>query len=100
MESGLGTYLKINVHIDEIDGLKMSDMDFNCDFYVHSGRTQYIPKKDMLKADDENYVALVDSSKVGKGLVRCKVTVYVPDSDFTEGFRKEVCTVSTDIIIQ
>lgn len=100
MYSSIGTYLKINVHIDEIDGLKMCDMDFNCDFYVHSGRTQSIPKKDMLKADDENYVALVDSSKIGKGLVRCKVTAYIPDGDFQDGFRKEVGAVSTDIIIQ
>lgn len=100
MATGIGTYLKINVHIDELDGMKMSDMDFTCDFFTHAGRFQTIPKEDMLKADDENYVALVDSAQIGKGLVRCKVTAYVPDGDFMDGFRKEVCTVSTDIIIQ
>lgn len=100
MAADIGTYLKINVHIDELDGIKMSDMDFACDFFVHAGRSQTIPKEDMLKADDENYVALVDSAQIGKGIVRCKVTAYVPDGDFVDGVRKEVCTVSTDIIIQ
>lgn len=100
MAADIGTYLKINVHIDELDGIKMSDMDFTCDFFVHTGRFQTISKEDMLKADDENYVALVDSAQIGKGIVRCKVTAYVPDGDFVDGVRKEVCTVSTDIIIQ
>ena len=49
MAADIGTYLKINVHIDELDGIKMSDMDFACDFFVHAGRSQTIPKEDMLK---------------------------------------------------
>ena len=96
----IGTYLKINIHIDDLDGIKMSDMDFSCDFYVHAGRVQSIPKADMVKVDDSNYLALVDSLKLGKGIIRCKVIASVPDRDFLVGMRKEVCTVNTNIVIK
>lgn len=99
MYSSIGTYLKINVHIDEIDGIKMGDMDFTCAFFIYPRRSEIIEKSSMIQADEENYVALVDSSKLGKGLVQCKITVDIPDSDFPDGFRKEIVTVPTGIYI-
>lgn len=99
MESGFGTELKVNVHIDEVDGIKMSDMDFTCTFFIYPQRNEIIEKSSMVKADEENYVAIVDSSKLGKGLIQCKIAVDIPDSDFPDGFRKEIVTVPTGIYI-
>lgn len=97
--SSIGTQLKINIHIDEIDGYTMNDMDFECLFYIFPNRNILLYKKDMIKADNDNYVACIDSSKIGKGAVMVKVTAYVPDADFEGGFRKEIETVYTGITI-
>ena len=36
--SALGTELKINVHVEPIDGLHMSEYDFECVFFVYKNR--------------------------------------------------------------
>ena len=53
----------------------------------------------MVKADDDNYVALVDSSKLGTGTIRCRVTAHIPDADFDDGIRTEIEEVNTGITI-
>lgn len=98
--SNVGTELKINVHLDRLDGYKMSDIDFECDFYVYPSKRVTVKKEDMVKADDDNYVACIDSSKVGAGLILCRVTAYIPDADFPDALRTEIETVSTGITIK
>lgn len=97
--SGIGTELKLNVHLDRLDGYRMSDIDFSCDFYVYTNRKVSINKEQMIKADDDNYVACVDSTKLGIGKIMCRVTAYIPDADFEDGLRKEVETVETNVTI-
>ena len=97
--SSIGTELKINVQLDRLDGYRMSDIDFFCDFYVYTNRKVVLKKEEMIKADDDNYVACVDSAKLGVGKVMCRVTAYIPDADFEEGIRKEVETADTNITI-
>lgn len=97
--SSIGTQLKVNIHIERLGEYKMSDIDFDCLFYIFPNRSILIYKKDMIKADDDNYVACIDSSKIGQGAVMVKVTAYIPDADFEGGFRKEVETVYTGITI-
>mgnify|MGYP001629197295 FL=1 len=97
--SSVGTDLKINVSIDRLDGYKMSDIDFTCDFYVYTNRRVTMTKEQMVKADDDNYVALVDSSKLGTGTIRCRVTAHIPDADFDDGIRTEIEEVNTGITI-
>ena len=97
--SSIGTELKINVHLDRLDGYRMSDIDFSCDFYVYTNRKVSINKEQMIKADDDNYVARVDSTKLGVGKIMCRVTAFIPDADFEDGLRKEVETVETNVTI-
>lgn len=97
--SSIGTELKINVHLNRLDGYKMSDIDFACDFYVYTNRRITVKKDAMVKVDDDNYVACVDSTKLGIGKVMCRVTAYIPDADFEDGLRKEVETVETNVTI-
>lgn len=64
--SQTGEY-KFILRLDPIDGLHMSDYDFECALYVYTNRKVVIPKSKMRKVDDDNYIAKVDSAKVGVG---------------------------------
>lgn len=97
--SSLGTKFKINIHVEPIDGLHMDDYDFSCRFYVYTNRVVRIEKKDMIQVDQDNYIACVDSSKLGIGAVMMRITAFIPDVDFPDRLRTEVETVSTGITI-
>lgn len=98
--SSIGTQLKINIHIDNIDNYSMNDMDFECEFYISPNKFITVYKKDMIKVDNENFIAIVDSEKLGIGKLMVKVTAYVPDGDFEDGFRKEVARTYTNVTIK
>lgn len=88
-----GTDLKINVHIEPISGLTMSQYDFECLFYTSSLiKSIRIKKENMIKVDNQNYIAVVDSGKTGHGRLNMKITAYIPDDSiyYRSGTRKEV----------
>lgn len=93
----LGTELKLNVNADLGNGLHLSDVDFTARFYSSFGKSITIDKKDMKKQDDDNYIAVVDTKKVGTGEYWMKLTVQIPDEDCEDGFRTEVVTVPTGV---
>lgn len=97
--SALGTELKINVHVEPIDGLHMSDYDFECVFFVYKNRPLVVKKNEMTKVDEDNYIAKVDSAKVGTGNLMMKFVADIPDSDMNDGLRKEVELVNLNIPI-
>lgn len=84
---------KVLISIEPIDGLHMSDYDFKCVFYTYTNRAVVVEKKDMKKRDNDNYIAILDSEKIralGKGCVKLRVIGYIPDADFSDGYRTEV----------
>ena len=88
-----GTDLKINIHVEPISGLTMSQYDFECLFYTSSlTKSIRIKKENMIKVDNQNYIAVVDSSKTGHGRLNMKITAYIPDDNiyYRDGIRKEV----------
>lgn len=93
----LGTELKLNVNADLGNGLHLSDVDFTARFYSSLGKSVTIDKKDMKKLDDDNYIAVVDSKKVGTGEYWMKLTVQLPDMDCEDGYRSEVVTIPTGV---
>ena len=100
--SALGTELKINVHVDPIDGLHMSDYDFECAFFVYTNKKVVITKKEMKKVDDDNYIALIDKVKglqLGRGTINMEITAHIPDGDFDDGLRTEKTTICTGVTI-
>lgn len=97
--SNYGTEFKINVHIDPLDGYHMSDYNFECEFFCKQSNPIVLKKEDLKKVDDDNYIAILDSVKLGIGSIRCKITADIPDADFPDGTRKEVKIVSTGIVI-
>lgn len=95
----LGTELKINLSIGQLGDVHMSDIDFTAQFYVYANHVQEVRKADMLKVDDDNYLALLDSSKMGTGKLKVKVTAFVPDTDFKDRLRTEVVCADTGITL-
>lgn len=97
--SSLGTEFKINVHVEPIDGLHMSDYDFTCRFYIYTNRNVEISKSEMIRVDDDNYIACIDSNKLGVGTIMMRIIVQIPDADFPDGLRTEIETISTGLVI-
>lgn len=98
--SNIGTELKINVHVEPIDDFHMSDYDFSCRFYIYTNRYVELKKSDMIRVDDDNYIACIDSSELGTGTIKMCITARIPDADFSDGLRTEVETVDTKVTIR
>lgn len=98
--SRIGTELKVNVHIEPIDNYHMDNYDFTCKFFTTGNCGISIPKSDMIRIDEDNYIARIDTKKVGRGNLMLRVVAQIPDNDFDDMLRKEVCVVSTGILIE
>jgi hypothetical protein len=99
----LGTELKINIHVEPIDGLHMSDYDFECAFYIYRNKRVVIKKSEMKRVDNDNYIAMIDSEKatmLGRGRLNIEITAYIPDGDFADNRRTEKVDVCTELVIQ
>lgn len=99
----LGTELKINVHVEPIDELHMSDYDFECAFYIYKNKKVVIKKSEMNRVDNDNYIAMIDSEKaniLGRGRLNMEITAYIPDGDFADNTRTEKADVCTELVIQ
>lgn len=98
----LGTDFKVNVHMDNIDGYSMDDVDFVCVFYTNSKKKVTIPKDDMIPIRDSNYVSYVaplESKDLGQGVLKIVYEADIPDNDFDDGLRHEVVPITTGIKI-
>lgn len=98
--SALGTEFKLNINLNPIDGLHMSEYDFECAFYVYTNRKVVIPKQQMRKVDDDNYIAVInsiDAMRIGRGKVNAEITAFIPDRDFDGGIRTEKLILCTDM---
>lgn len=97
--SGLGTELKLNVHMEPLDGHHLKDLDFHVTVYGSPGMSVHVEKKDTIEIDDDNFVVMLDSQALGSGHYYMRFTTYIPDSDFPDGLRTEVVTVDTGVVI-
>lgn len=102
------TEYKINVHAEPIDGLSMSQYNFECQFYVYSNKVVTIKKEDMKQQeingvpDNDNYIVVLDSEKIkslGKGALKMRFIAHITDPDFPDGIRTEVAEVNNLNII-
>lgn len=83
---------KYVLHLNPIDGLHMSDYDFECAIYVYTNKRVVKKKSEMIKDDDDNYIVIIEmeeATRIGAGPLKFEVTAYIPDSDFSDGFRTE-----------
>lgn len=77
----------------------MEDYDFIIEMYCSPKKVVTIKKDDTIKLDSSNYIVRVDSNITGAGDLKCKVTAYIPDSDFDDALRTEVALIDTNITI-
>ena len=94
-----GTQLKLNINVSPLDELHMADYEFECNFFVFKKRSITIKKEEMIRVDDDNYLALVDTNELGIGNLHITFIANVPDHDFGGALRKEIVCVPTDINI-
>lgn len=93
----LGSEIKLNIHIASIGDISMDDYDFSLEVYCSQKNVLTIPKNDLIRMDRENYIALVDTAKLGAGDIKCKVIAYIPDWDFPDKTRTEIVLLETNI---
>ena len=95
----IGTEIKLNVHIDPIDGFTMGDNFFSVDVFCSPKRTIHVTKDDAIRIDGDNYVIRIDTEQLGAGELKCKVIADVVDKDFEDSIRTEVYIIDTNIDI-
>lgn len=96
----VGTGLKMNIHIEPIGDLHLSDYDFRCIF--HTSSRQYgvtINKSEMQRVDADNYIAAVDTSELVAGTLKVRIYAEIPDDSFVTGIRYEIADFITDEIL-
>lgn len=94
-----GTQKKLKLRIDPIGGHTLSSYDFTVEYFTSAMRVVKLTKEECLKRDDNTYIIRVDTALTGTGELKVNVVLFIPDSDFIEGVRKEVLDLETDYVI-
>lgn len=96
----IGSEFKLRIHAEPIEGLYMDDYDFQCELYTNQNRSATILKSDMKREDKDKYLIMVTSeisNRLGKGIVKMRLTAYIPDEDFSDGIRTEIVELCTNV---
>lgn len=98
----LGSDLKIAFNAELPDDLTLQDVPFTIIAYneMDERRRMEIEKADCLLTDEGEYVAMVDTDTLGVGLVMLRLTARVPDTDYADGYRREVVKINPYIRIK
>lgn len=114
----LGTEIKIKISIDPTitaalengkiveKTITMSEYNFTIDFYCNSKKVIVASKKDgtlvnlmNLEDDNNSYIAFINTGNLDAGLLKCKITAFIPDEHFEDKIRTEVQIKDTGINI-
>lgn len=93
-----GTGYIIEIMIDSVKGTLMRDLDFSVSFFVYTNRRETFHKRDLIHIQmdkGDKYYALLDSSKVGTGELKCDINIKDHESRWTGGSRPIVLRHST-----
>ena len=104
----IGTELKLNVNVAEIDGKNMADYDFDVKIIGGSGSKKKVItfskegttlSDGLAQGDDSaNYIVAFDTAQLGIGKVICRVEAHIPDGAFKGDRRRtEIAEVNTGI---
>lgn len=95
----IGTEIKLNISIAPIGDVTMDDYDFYIEVYCSAKRAVMIQKSNTIRIDENNRIICVDTTSLGAGEIKCKITAYIPDADFPDNKRTEVVAINTGIQI-
>lgn len=95
----IGSQIKILIAASLPDNLTLFDVDFDVVVYNDDKKDQQkrYKKTECILTDDYDYVVLVDSDELGVGTYMVKLTVYIPDTDFKDGRRKDVIRINPNV---
>ena len=99
----LGSDVKIAFTVDLPDDLLLKDVDFIGKVYNSTKKDveMAFEKADCIMIEDgKAYVILVDTDDLGVGSYLLKVTVQIPDTDYTSGYRKEVVQINPHVSVR
>lgn len=92
-----GTEVKLSVSIEPMDGYNLEDLEFKAEVGCVPWRPVTIIKNDAIKVDENTYIVTADTRRMGIGPMRMRLTVFVPDGDFPDGYRTEVAEIMTGL---
>lgn len=97
----LGSDAKIAFTAELPDGLTMKDVPFTVTVYnADATNSEVVVNKDgCAMVSDNEYVVMVDSDKLGVGVVMLKVVFQIPDTDFQTGYHREVVRINPNVRI-
>jgi hypothetical protein len=92
----LGSDVKIEFTADLPDDLLLKDIDFSVKVVNADTNTEIdFTKQDCIMVDEgADYVVLVDTEETGIGTLILRLTVFIPDTDYLSGTRKEVIKIN------
>lgn len=95
----IGSQIKILIEAVLPDSLTLLEVDFDVVVYNDDKKDQQkkYKKTECILTDESDYVVLVDSDELGVGTYMVKLTVYIPDTDFPDGRRKEVIRINPNV---
>jgi hypothetical protein len=98
----LGSDVKIEFTAELPDDLTLSDVDFSGKVLNADMKDESVDfnKADCIELEcGKNYVVMVDSDDLGIGTLMLRLTVFIPDTDYQSGTRKEVIKINPHIRI-
>lgn len=95
----IGTEIKLNISVDPIGNTTMDSYNFVVDVFCSPSNIVTLSKKEANRVDSNNYTVIVDSTALGVGKVKVKLTAEIPDTTASDGYRTEVVVVDTGINI-
>ena len=95
----IGTELKLNINIQPIDGLTMTDYDFEVMLIsgIIAAKSKTYSKNELVKDDDNNYILPFNTQDVGLGKIVCRIIAHLPDGAFSDRKRTEIVDIDTGI---
>lgn len=103
----LGTEIKLKIEMEPLDDINMSDCDFMLEAYSGNNKNKIVLKKEddykdkaIISSGENAYIFLIDSSQLGVGNLKCKLTLKVQDGDFNDYKRTEVSILNPNILIK
>ena len=95
----IGSQIKILIAASLPDNLTLFDVDFDVVVYNDDKKDKQkaYTKTECILTDEYDYVVLVDSDELAVGTYMVKLTVYIPDTDFPDGHRKEVIRINPNV---
>ena len=95
----IGSQIKILIAASLPDNLTLFNVDFDVVVYNDDkkDKKKEYAKNDCILTDDMDYVVLIDSDELGVGTYMVKLAVYIPDTDFPDGKRKEVIRINPNV---